>query len=175
MRKEEAFTQIKAKVTTKVNEVKATESMLTQLNQKIGSEPTSMLPSCFKAIFNISICIYILIIFIFKNFISIPNLIKSDPSDHPSQTVTAGKLSGCKMFCLSQQTASTQAENLVKTLANADPRRLSKVPEIQPNLHYKNLPRNLFVPSHRYSGLIRNSGNHLYHDSFIFNYLDSSR
>jgi hypothetical protein len=173
--KEDVFTQIKAKVTTKVNEVKATESTLTQLNQKIGQESKSTLPSRFKAMFNASICIYILIIFICKKFSSTPNLIESDPSDQPSQIFTAGKLSGCKTFCLSQLTASTQAETSIKTLANADSRRLSKVIETRPNLRYQSLDRNLFVPSHLYSGLIRNSGNHLYHDSFIFDYLDSSR
>jgi len=173
--KEDVFTQIKAKVTTKVNKVKATESTLTQLNQKIGQESKSTLPSRFKAMFNASICICILIIFICKNFSSTPNLIESDPSDQPSQLFTAGKLSGCKTSYLSQLTASTQAETPIETLANADSRRLSKVLETRPNLRYQSLDRNLFVPSHLYSGLIRNSGNHLYHDSFIFNYLESSR
>jgi hypothetical protein len=106
VRKEEALTKIKAKVTVKVNEVKAIEKTLTgprikrkkQLNQTIGSEPTSTLPSRFTAMFNISIFIYILTIFIFKNFISISNLIVSDLSDHPFQTFTVGELGDCKTF-----------------------------------------------------------------------------
>ncbi len=109
MRKEEALTRIKAQVTAKVNEVKAREKTLTgprierrkQLNQRIGSEPTSTLPSRFTAMFNIATFIYIFTIFIFKNFISISNLIVSDPSDHPFQTFTVEELSDCKMFRLS--------------------------------------------------------------------------
>jgi hypothetical protein len=135
VRTKEALTQIKAKGTPKVNEVKATESTLIQLNQRVGSEPTNTLPSPFKAMFNVSLCTYILFIFIFKNFISISNLIESGPSDHPFQTVTVGKLSGRKMFCLSRQTASTQAKTLVRTLATSDLRQPSEVPETRPNLH----------------------------------------
>jgi hypothetical protein len=107
--KVKALTMIKAKQMARVNKVKAIEKTPTgprikrkkQLNQKIGPEPTSTLPSCFTAMFNISIFIYILTIFIFENFISISNLIVSDPSDHPFQTFTVGKLSDCKTFCLS--------------------------------------------------------------------------
>ena len=105
-RKVKALMTIKAKSTAKVNEVKAIEKTLTgprikgkkQLNQKIGSEPTSTLPSHFTAMINISIFIYISTIFSFKNFI----LIVSDVSDHPFQTFTVGELSDCKMFCLSR-------------------------------------------------------------------------
>jgi hypothetical protein len=101
VRKEEALAKIKAKVTMKVNEVKPTENTLTgprikrkkQLNQKIGSEPTSTLLSRLSALCNIFIFIYILIIFI-------SNLIVSDPSDHPFQTIPVGELSDCKTFCL---------------------------------------------------------------------------
>ncbi len=164
----------------KVNKVKATENTLTgprikrkkQLNQKIGSEPTSTLLSRFTALFNSFIFIYILIIFIFKNVISISNLIVSDPSDHPFQTFHVGELSDCKTFCLSRQTTSIQAETLVKTLANSDSRRLFKIPETRPDLRDKNLSRNTFVPSHTPSGRARKSETNLYHDSFIFNYLD---
>jgi hypothetical protein len=74
VRKEEALAKMKAKVTTKVNEVKATENTLTgprikrkkQLKQKIGSEPTSTLLSHFPALFNIFVFIYIFVIFIFS-------------------------------------------------------------------------------------------------------------
>jgi hypothetical protein len=156
VRKEEALTKIKTKVTAKVNEVKAIEKTLTgprikgkkQLNQKIGSEPTSTLPSRFTAMFNISI-------FSFKNFISISNLIVSDPLDHPLQTFTVGELSDCKTFYLSRPTASIQAETLVKTLANSDSGRLFKIPETRPDLRDKNLSRNPFVPSHPPSGRAR--------------------
>ncbi len=140
VRNEEALTKIKAKLTAKVNEVKALEKTLTgsrierekQLNGKIRSEPTITLPSRFTAMFNISIFIYIFTIFIF-NFISISNSIISDLSDHQFQTFTVGELRDCKTLWLSQQTASDQAENLVTTLANSDSRRLFKLPETRPD------------------------------------------
>jgi hypothetical protein len=100
VRTKEALTQIKAKGTPKVNEVKATESTLIQLNQRVGLEPTNTLPSPFKTLFNTFLCTCLLFIFIFKNFISILNLIEPDSSDHPFQTVTVGKPSGRKTFCL---------------------------------------------------------------------------
>jgi hypothetical protein len=125
-RKVKALTTIKAKSTAKVNEGKAIEKTLTGfriegeklVDPKIESETTVTLPSRFTAMCNIPIFIYISTIFIFKNFISIV----SDLSDHPFQTFTVGELSDCKMFCLSRQTASIQAETLVKTLANSDSR-----------------------------------------------------
>jgi hypothetical protein len=133
VRNEEALTNIRAELTAKVNEVKAIEKTLTgskiekekQLNKKIGSEPTITLPPRFTTMFNISISIYISIIFtifIFKNFIPISQSIVSDPLDHHFQTFTAGDLSDCKMLCLPRQTASVQVETLVKTLANSDSR-----------------------------------------------------
>ncbi len=174
--KEEALTKLKDEITTKVNEVKAIETgprikRKKQLNQRIGSEPTSTLPSHFTDMFNISI----LTIFSFKNFISISNLITSDPVDHYFQTFTVGELSDCKMLYLSQQTASVQAETLVEALANSDPIWLFKVPETRPELCYRSLRWKPLVPNHLLSGRARKSETNLYHDSFIFNYLDFSR
>jgi hypothetical protein len=131
VRSEEALTKIRAKMTAKVNEVKAIEKTLTgcrieiekQLNKKIGSEPTITLPPHFTTMFNIPVFIYISIrftIFVFKNFISIPNSVVSDLLDHHFETFTVGDLSDCKMLCLSRLTASVQAETLVKALANSD-------------------------------------------------------
>jgi hypothetical protein len=182
----EAFTKTKTKMKAKVNEVKAIERTLTgfrieigkQLDQKIGSEPTITLPPHFTTMFNISVCIYISIIFtifISKNFISIFNSVVSDPLDHHSQTVTVGDFSDCKMLCLSRQTASVQAKILVKAFANPDSIRLFKVPETWPDLRYRNLPWNPLVPKQLLSGQVRKSETNLYHDSFIFNYLDFSR
>jgi len=176
VRNEEALTKIRAELTAKVNEVKAIEKTLTgskierekQLNKKIGSEPTITLPSRFTTMFNI-------FIFTFNIFISTFNSFVSDPSDHHFQTFTVGNLSDCKMLCLPRQTASVQARTLVKTLANSDSRRLFKVPETRPDLHYRNLSRNPLVPSYLPSGRVRKSETNLYHDSFIFNYLDFSR
>jgi hypothetical protein len=170
-RKVKTLTTIKAKSTAKVNEGKAIEKTLTGfriegvklVDPRIESETTVTLPSRFTAMCNISIFFYILTIFIFKNFISISNLIVSDLSDHPFQTFTVGELGDCKMFCLSRQTASIQAETLVKTLANSDSRRLFKIPETRPELRDKNLSRNPFVPSHTPSGRARKSETNLYH------------
>jgi len=133
VRNEEALTKIRAELTAKVKEVKAIEKTLTgskierekQLNKKIGSEPTITLPPRFTTMFIISISIYIYIIFtifIFQKFIPISKSIVSDPLDHHFQTVTAEDLSDCKTLCLPRQTASVQAETLVKALANSDSR-----------------------------------------------------
>ncbi len=158
-------------MTAKVNEVKAIERALTglridiegRLNKKIGSEPVITLPPHFATMFNSPVFIYISIIFttfIFKNF----NAVVSDPLDHHFQTFTVGNLSDCKMFCLPRQTASVQAETLVKALANSDSIRLFKVPETRPDLRYINLP---LVPNHLLSGQVRKSETNLFHDSFI--------
>jgi hypothetical protein len=82
VRKEEKPTSTKAKMTAKVNEVKAIEGTMTgfrremekQLDTRIRSESTITLPPHFATTFNIPNLIYIHIIFtifIFKNFISI--------------------------------------------------------------------------------------------------------
>jgi hypothetical protein len=186
VRKEKAVTEKRAKMTAKVNEVKAMGKTLTgfrieiekQLNKRIGSEPTITLPPHFTAIFKIPIFIYIsmiITIFIFKNFISISNSVVSDPSDHHFQRFSIGNLSDCKLLCLSRQTASVQADTLVKTLANPDSIRPFKIPRTRPDIRYKNIPRNPLVPNHLLSGRVRKSETNLYHDSFIFNYLDFSR
>ncbi len=131
VRSEEALTRGTAQVTAKVNEVRAIEKTPTgsgierekQLNGKIGLEPTITLPSRFTTMFNISIFIYVSIIFtifIFKNFISIFNSVVADPLDHHFQTFTVGDFSDCKMLCLSRQTAAVQAETLARALANSD-------------------------------------------------------
>jgi hypothetical protein len=131
VRNEKQLTKTKAKMAAKVNEVKAVEKTLIgfrmrieeQLDKKIGSKSTITLPPPWATTFNISVLIYIHIIFtifISKNCIPISNLIVSDPLDHPFQPFTVGDLSDCKMLCSSQQTASVQAENLVKVLANSD-------------------------------------------------------
>jgi hypothetical protein len=163
VRNEEALTKIRAKRSAKVNEVKAIEKTLTrfrreiekQLNKKIGSEPTITLPPHFATMFNIPVFIYISLIFtifIFKNFSSISNSVVSDPWDHHFQTFTNGGLSDCKMLCLPRQTASVQAETIVKRLANPDSTRLFKVPETRPSLRYRNQHRNPLVPNHLLSG-----------------------
>ncbi len=173
------LTNSKAKVTAKVDEVKAIEKTLTgfrmeiemQLDKKIGSESPVTLPPHFATTFNISvlICIHITFtIFILNNFISIFNSVVSDPLDHQFQTFTVRDLSDCKMLCLSRQTASVQAKTSVKAFANSDSLRLFKIPETWPDLCYRNLHRNPLVPNHLLSGRVRKSENDPYNDSFIF-------
>ena len=173
-------------MTAKVNEVKATERTMTgfrrevekQLDTKIRSESTITLPPHFATTFNIPVLTYIHIIFtifICKNFISIFNPVISDPVDHYSQPFTTGDLSDCKLLDLTKTTASIQAKTSVKAFANPDSIRLFKVPEARPDSRYKNLHWNPLVPNHIPSGRVRKSENNLYHDSFIFNYLDFSR
>ncbi len=97
-----------AKVTARVDEVKAIEKTLIELrvrkekhlDKKIEAESPVTLPPHFATTFNISIfiCIHITFtIFILNNFISIFKSIASDPVDHHFQTFTVGALSDCKL------------------------------------------------------------------------------
>jgi hypothetical protein len=186
VRNVEKPTKTKAKMTAKVNKVKAIERTMTgfrrevekQLDTKIRSESTITLPPHFATTFNIPVLTYIHVIFtifICKNFISIFNPVISDPVDHYSQPFTTGDLSDFKLLDLTKTTASIQAKTSVKAFANPDSIRLFKVPEARPDSRYKNLHWNPLVPNHIPSGRVRKSENNLYHDSFIFNYLDFSR
>ncbi len=178
-------TNTKAKMTAKVDEVKAMEKTLTgfrmeiekQLDKKIGSESPATLPPHSATTFNFSvlICITFTIFYFLYNFISIFNSVVSDPVDHHFQTFTSGDLSNCKMPCLSRQTAAVQAKNSVKAFANPDSIRLFKVPETRPDSRYRNPHRNHLVPNHILPGRVRKSENDIHNDSFIFNYLDFSR
>ncbi len=120
----------KTEVIAELDEVKAIEKTLKefkvekekQLGKKIKAESPVTLPPHFATTFCISIwfCIHITFtLFIFK--FSIFNSFVSDPFDHHFQTFTVRDLSDCKMLCLSRQTASVQAETLVKAIANPDP------------------------------------------------------
>ncbi len=171
------FETAKAKVTAKVDEVKALEKTLKevrvekekQIDKKIEAGSSITLPPHFATTFNISILTFTIFIFTFNIFTSISNPFVSD---YHFQTFIIGELSDCKAPCLSRQTISAQAKATVNALANPDSIRLFKVPETQPDPH---LHRNLLVPNHPLSGQARKSENDLYHDSFIFNYLDFSR
>jgi hypothetical protein len=177
------FKTAKAKVKAKTDEVKALEKSLKvfrvekeiQVDREIEAESPVTLPPHFATTFNISILTFTIFIFTFNIFISIFNPFVSDPLGHHFQTFTIGDLSDCKVPCLSRQTVSVQAKTTVKAVANPDSIRLFKVPETQPDPHSGNLHWNLLVPKHRLSGPARKSENDLYHDSFIFNYLDASR
>jgi hypothetical protein len=175
----------KAKVTAKADEVKAVKAIEKtlqvfrvekekQIDKKTEAEASVTLPPHFATTLNISILTFTIFIFtshIFT-FISI-----FDPfvSDHHFQTFTIGDLSDCKGPCSSQQTNSAQIKTTVNAFANPDSIRLFKVPETQPDTHSRSLPRNPIVPKYLLSGQVRKSENDRYNDSFIFNYLDSSR
>ncbi len=91
--------------------------------------------------------------------------------DHHFQILTVGDLSDCKMLCLAQQTTPVPAKTVVNAFADPDSIRLFKIPADR----HQNLHRNPFVPDQPLSSQARKSENDLYHDSFIFNYLDFSR
>jgi hypothetical protein len=173
----------KTEVTAKLDKVKAMKDLKEfevekkkQLDQKIKAESPVALPPHFATTFCNSswICIHPTFTHFSFNF-SICNPFVSDPADHHFQTCTIGDLSNGEMLNFSRQTASVQAETLVKALATADPIRLFKVLEARPDLCSRHLPRNPLVPIHLLSGRARKSETNLYHDSFTFNYLDFFR
>ena len=169
-------------MTAKADEVKALEKTLKefrvgkekQVDKKLEAEPPVTLPPHLANTY-ISILTFTIFIFTFNIFISIFNPFVADPLDLHSQTFTIGDLSDCKLRQLSRQTASTQADTVVKALANPDSIRSFKIPGNWPDVHYKSRPRNPLVPSHLHSGRVRKSETKFHLDSFILNYLDSSR
>ncbi len=169
----------KAKVTAKADEVKALEKTLKefrvekekQVDKKIEAEAPATLPP-HLANTSISILTFIIFIFTFNIFISIFNPFVAE---HHFQTFTIGDFSVCKGPCSSRKTNSAQARTTVNAFANPDSIRRFKVPETQPDPHYRSLHRNPIVPKYLLSGQVRKSENDRYNDSFIFNYLDSSR
>jgi len=169
---------VKAKMTARADEVKAIEKTLEefrvgkdkQIDKKIETEASITLPPHFATTFNIFILTFTIFIFTSNIFIFNPFV-----STHHVQIFTIGDLSDYKAPCLSRPTNSAQTKATVNALASTDSIRLFKVPEKQPDPRSRNLHRNLLVPRYLLSGQIRKSENDLYHDSFIFNYLDSSR
>jgi len=118
-----------AKVTAKADKVKALEKTLKefrvekekQIDRKIEAEPSITLPPHFAITFNISILTFTIFIFTFNIFVSIFNPFVTDPLDHHFQTCSMGDLSDCKLPHLSRQTASVQADTLVKPLQTLTP------------------------------------------------------
>ena len=106
----------KAKVTAKADKVKPIEKALKefrvekekQVDKKIEAESPVTLPPHFATTFNISILTFTIFICTFNLFISIFNSVVADPLDHHFQTFTIGDLSDCKLWHLSQSTASIQ-------------------------------------------------------------------
>jgi hypothetical protein len=182
-------TDIEAKVTAKVDKVKAKRKAQTelrikigqQLDKKIGADLPGTLPLHFATTLNISVLICICItciifIFIFNIFLLNFYPFSSDLFDHQFQTFTRGNLRVCGMLYSSQKTASFQAKAAVTALATPDSLRSVRVPETRPNILYKSLPRNTLVPKlSRSLGQSRNPETDLYNDSFLCIYLDLSR
>ncbi len=141
-----------------------------QIDRKIETKASITLPHPFATTFHIFILTFTILIFS-------SNIFNFNPfvSTHHVQTFTIGDLSDCKALYSSQPTNSAQTNATAKAIASTDSIRLFKIPEQPPDSHPRNLHRNLLVPRYLLSGQVRKSENDLYHHSFIFNYLDSSR
>jgi len=172
-----------AKIIARDDEVKATgrraqefrASKERQIDKGIETKALITLLHPSATISYISILTFTIFICTFIIFISIFYSLVADPVDHHFQTFTIGDLSDCKLRHLSRQTASIQAATVVKTLANPDSIRPFKIPGTWPDVLYKSRSRKPLDPSHLLSGRVRKSETKFHHDSFIFNYLDSSR
>jgi hypothetical protein len=172
-----------AKMVARDDEVKAIEKTVEefrarkekQIDRRIETKALKTLPHPFATNSHISILTFTSIICTFNIFISIFSSLVADLFDRHFQTFTIGDLSDCKLRHLSRQTALIQADTVVKTLANPDSIRPFKIPGNWPEIHYKSRFRNPLVPSYLLSGRVRKSETQFHLDSFIFNYLDSSR
>jgi len=169
----------KANVTAKADEGKAIEKTLQvsraekekQVDTKIEAKASVTLPPHFATTFNIPILTFSIFTFTYHIFSIFNPLV----AEHHFQTFTIGDLSFCTGPCSSRRADSAPATTTIKAFANSDSIRLSETPETQPDLHFRSLPRNPIVPKYLLSGQVRKSENDRYNDSFIFNYLDSSR
>jgi hypothetical protein len=158
---------VDTEVTAKVDEVKTIEKALKefrvekekQVDKKIEAESPVTLPPHSATTFNISILTFTIFILTFNTFVSIFNPFVTDPLDHHFQTFSMGDLSDCKLPHLARQTASIQADTLVKPLQTLTPYDLSRF--LEPGLIYvtKNISRNTFVPNPLISGRLRKSEN----------------
>jgi hypothetical protein len=184
--KENLETMIKideAKIIARDDEVKAIEKTVEkfrarkekQIDKRIETKALITLPHPSATISHISILTFTSFICTLNIFISIFSSLVADLLDHHFQTFIIGDLSDCKLRHLSRQTASIQADTVVKSLANTDSIRPFKIPGNWPEVPYKSRSQNPLVPSHLLSGRVRKSETKFHPNSFIFNYLDSSR
>jgi hypothetical protein len=170
----------KAKMIARDDEVKAIEKTVEefrarkekQIDRRIETKALKTLPHPFATNSHISILTCTRVICTFNIFISIFSSLVVDLFDRHFQTFTMGDFSDCKLRHLSRQTASIQADTVVKTLANPDSIRPFKIPGNWPEVHYKSRSRNHLIPSYLPSGRVRKSETKFHPDSFIFNYLD---
>jgi hypothetical protein len=184
--KENLKTMIKidgAKIIARDDEVKAIgktaqefrASKEKQIDQGIETKASITLPHPSATISYISILTFTSFIGTFNLIISIFSSCIADLVDPHFQTSVIGDLSSCKFKHLTQQTASNQADTVIKTFASTDSTRPFKIPGNWPEAHYKSRSQDPLVPSHLLSGRIRNSETKFHSNSFIFNYLDPSR
>ena len=143
-----------------------------QIDQGIETKALITIPHPYATISYISILTFIstfnLIISIFSSCIA-------DLLDPHLKTLVIGDLSNCKLQHLTRPTASNQADTVVKSLANADSTRPFKIPGNWPEAHYKSRSQHPLVLSHLLPDRFRKSEIKFHSNSFIFNYLDSSR
>jgi len=172
-----------AKRVTRDDEVKAIEKIVKefrvrkekQINRRLETKASMTLPHPFATTSHISILTFTNFICNLNIFISIFSSLVADPLDHHFQTFTIGDLSDCKLRQLSRQTASTQADTVVKTLANPDSIRPFKIPGNGPDVHYKADTGTFWFLANYSQAESGNLKPKFHLDSFILNYLDSSR
>jgi hypothetical protein len=147
-----------AKIIARDDEVKAIEKTVEefraskekQIDRGIETKALITLPHPSATISYIPILTFTSFICI---FISILNSFVADPLDHHFQTFTIGDLSDCKLRHLSRQTASIQADTVVKTLANPDSIRPFKIPGTWPDYIIKaDLGTHLFLATYSQAG-----------------------
>jgi hypothetical protein len=143
-----------AKIIARDDEVKAIEKTVEefraskekQIDQGVETKALITLPHPSATISYILIFTFTSFIWI---FISILNSFVTDPLDLHFQTFTIGDLSDCKPWHLSQQTASIQADTVIKTLANPDSIRPFKIPGTWPDYIIKaDLGTRLFLATY---------------------------
>jgi len=184
--KEKLKTMIKldeAKIIARDDEVKAIgktaqefrASKEKQIDKGIEAKALITLPHPSATLFYIPILTFTSFTFTFNIFISISNSCVTNLLDPYFQTLVIGDLSSCELRHLTHQTASNQADPVVKAAASTDSTRPFKIPKTWLDAHYKNRSQDPLVPGHLFSDRVRNSETNFYFDSFIFNYLDSSR
>jgi len=171
-----------AKIIARDDEVKAIEKILKefrarkekQIDKRLETKALITLPHPSATISYISILTFTSFICTFNIFISIFSSCIADLLDPHFQTLVIGDLSSCKFKHLTQQTASNQADTVIKTFASTDSTRPFKIPGNWPEAHYKSRSQHPLVLSHLLPDRFRKSEIKFHPNSFIFNYLDSS-
>ncbi len=100
----------------------------------------------------------------------------SDQFDHPFQIFTFKDFRACEKYRSLRTKAIHWAKTVATQLAIPEPTRLTRNPESRLDLFTKGSHKSIVAPATLQSKeQTRNSGSNTRIDSFIFNYLDSSR